>query len=285
MPVKSKSHRRRPKSNPLSVTATGWAWLMIGVLLALFLGGAVRALLSERQVRQWIEKKWQQEDPPYFLKFQTARVELSEGWRPRFGLLVRGLELSPKDPCGRGHRLQISELFLPGPLSVLWGKSLRFGQVRASDLIVEKMPACAVGPAEIAGKAEVPSLSAASASLSAETALANERRQAEEFLRERWPLELQKTLKWISGVLLENVRVLGFHSPFNNLQIHRLELGLQKGSLDIANPSAAELNIEFSLIGPLGEALSNSRMQFQLKANSVQADARLYIPIDRKSVV
>ncbi len=128
MPVKRKTYRRRPKVNPRQVLATGWVWLMIGLLLALFFGGAVRALLSERQVRQWVEKKWQAENPPYFLSFESARVVLREGWRPKFGLEVKGISLLPHDPCGRGHKIQIQDLFLPGPIGILWGEPARFGR-------------------------------------------------------------------------------------------------------------------------------------------------------------
>ncbi|MGE0762176.1 MAG: hypothetical protein AB7N80_02745 [Bdellovibrionales bacterium] len=272
--TRAPQRRRKIKKNPQHVAATGWAWLMIGLLMALFFGGAVRALLSERQVRQWIERTWTQENPPYNLSFSSARVELSDGWRPHFGLRVLDLELTPKDPCQRGYKMQVDDLFLPGPIAVLWGGTLRFGQIVAQRVNVEKMAACAAAalPTPVVSGV-VREVATAPGEGDNNTALNERRAAAEKFLRERWALELENTSQWLSGVRLLDVRVTGLGATFDQLKLHQVDLNFAKDG------SAADLTVAFGFEGLLDEALAGNQARLQAHASASKADLRLHVPV------
>ena len=91
----------------------GWGWLLFGFLVALFVGGAIRGLLSPQKIKLLIDSALQAGRPPFSLRFDSAELSLRDGVLPRLGILARGIRIEAKDPCITASDLEIRELFVP----------------------------------------------------------------------------------------------------------------------------------------------------------------------------
>lgn len=246
--AKPKSNRRRKISKERAQNDSGWVALVVGVLIATFFGGAVRALLSERQVHQWIDKQISKEDPAFQIDFQSAQVVLSDGWMPKFGLLVKELKVVAKDTCRVPYGLNVKEVFLPGSLSVLWGERLRFGTIRADSLHIEEMQTeCAqknlesqssvaqVGQnqsqSQIQNKNQNQSQSQSEKSSRSEDLPVDAKIHGEsplkKYFSERWAIDLASLSRWIEGFSFKDVQIKGLEGPLTSVEIPEVRLEVE----------------------------------------------------------
>jgi hypothetical protein len=120
----------RGQSN-LEVSSKGFALFVVGLVLATFIGGAVRTVLSSEQVHQRIVTELKNRFPKHEFQIGATEVLLSRGIWPGLGLRVRGLTFR-QDVCGKlSFLLTIPEAILP--LDIL---SLRHGQIRLNDVTI-----------------------------------------------------------------------------------------------------------------------------------------------------
>lgn len=273
----SKERRLRVKVDKQAVRATGWAWFTIGILLALFFGGAVRALLSEKQVRLWMESTLAREAPPYDVIVERARIRLAEGIWPRLGLEVEGVEVVPKDLCRVPFRLKVGRLFLPVQVGQAVRGNLKFGVIRAQDLRVNRVTESCAKPNEnpiptvnpVTVLSPPPSPSVVGSSL-------------QNFIRARWVKELKATERWLEGVEIQNVRVDGLPAPMDWAEILSLKLSLAQTSAELrATFRPGELWSEaldsppFSLHLHLGEESGHGEVSVPLGEGKVVAQAEM----------
>ena len=89
----------RGQSN-LEVSSKGFALFVVGLVLATFVGGAVRTALSSDQVHRRIVSELKNRFPKHEFQIGQTEVMLARGIWPGLGLRVRGLTFK-QDVCGK----------------------------------------------------------------------------------------------------------------------------------------------------------------------------------------
>src|ERR1051326_8861721 len=87
----------RGQSN-LEVSSTGFALFVVGLVLATFVGGAVKTALSSDRVHQFIVSELKSRFPKQDIQIGATEVLLSRGFWPGFGLRVLNLVVK-QDTC------------------------------------------------------------------------------------------------------------------------------------------------------------------------------------------
>ena len=108
-----------------------WISFVSCILIASFTGGALRLLFSPEQVRQTVNEFIETENPPLDISFESIKMSLSDGFWPRLGIEVKGLQVSSQSSCTPGAQLYIKQAYLPISFSSLLGQKLQFGQISA----------------------------------------------------------------------------------------------------------------------------------------------------------
>lgn len=246
--AKAKSNRRR-KTKERTQNDSGWVALVVGVLVATFFGGGVRALLSERQIHQWIDKQISKENPAFQLEFQAAQVVLSDGWIPKFGLLVKDLNITAKDSCKVPYRLNVKEVFLPSTLSVLWGERLRFGTIRAEALSIEAVTVdCPVLESpngnQNGSKSARPSNSNEVEDLPMDSKI-HGTSPLKKYFAERWAIDLNSLSRWIEGFSFNDVHISGLKGPVSKVEIPQIQFDVDDKQTSSVLMVAVRLPEEF----------------------------------------
>lgn len=121
----------RGQSN-LEVSSKGFAWFVVGLVLATFVGGALRTILNSTQVHDRIVSELKNRFPKHEFEIGATEVLLSRGIWPGLGLRVRDITFK-QDVCGKlSFVLTIPQSTLP--LDLL---SLSHGKLRLNDIEIE----------------------------------------------------------------------------------------------------------------------------------------------------
>ncbi|MGZ3722632.1 MAG: hypothetical protein ACXVA9_06865, partial [Bdellovibrionales bacterium] len=121
----------RGQSN-LEVSSKGFAWFVVGLVLATFLGGALRTVLNSSQLHQRIVSELKNRFPKHEFEIGATEVLLSRGIWPGLGLRVRDLTFK-QDVCGKlSFVLTIPQATLP--LDLL---GVLHGRIRLNDIEIE----------------------------------------------------------------------------------------------------------------------------------------------------
>lgn len=139
----------RGKSN-LEVSSQGFAWFVVGLVLATFVGGAVRTILSSDRVHQRIVTELRHHFPQHQFEIGNTEVLLSQGLWPGLGLRLRHLTFN-QDVCGKlSFRLTVPEAVLPVDLLALRNGKVRLGQIELNKGHIHfNYRACAPNPNEV----------------------------------------------------------------------------------------------------------------------------------------
>lgn len=122
----------RGKSN-LEVSSKGFAWFVVGLVLASFIGGAVRTILSSNQVHSRIVSELRGRFPHHQFEIGQTEVLLSRGFWPGLGLRIRNLTFR-QDVCGKlSFLLEVPEAVLPIDLLSLRKGKVRLGHVELTN--------------------------------------------------------------------------------------------------------------------------------------------------------
>lgn len=122
----------RGKSN-LEVSSQGFALFVVGLVLATFIGGALRTQLSSNEVHRRIVARIKTLLPNHQFSIDRTEVLLSRGAWPGLGVKLYGLKLT-QEVCGKlSFQLELPETTLP--LSV-W--SLLRGKWKLGDVEIDK---------------------------------------------------------------------------------------------------------------------------------------------------
>lgn len=118
----------RGKSN-LEVSSQGFALFVVGLVVATFLGGAVRTILSSERVHARIVSELKSRFPRNEFQIGQTEVLLSRGLWPGLGLRLRQVTFK-QDVCGKlSFALEVPTATLPVDLL-----SLRHGRVRLGEV-------------------------------------------------------------------------------------------------------------------------------------------------------
>ncbi len=122
----------RGKSN-LEVSSQGFAWFVVGLVFATFIGGAVRTILSSDRVHKRIVTELRSRFPQQEFQVGQTEVLLSRGMWPGLGLRVKNLSFR-QEVCGKlSFLVEVPQAVLPVDLFALRKGSLRLGRVEMSN--------------------------------------------------------------------------------------------------------------------------------------------------------
>jgi hypothetical protein len=113
----------------LEISSHGIALFVVWLILATFVGGAVRTLLASDRVHQRIVFELRNRFPKHDIQIGTSEVLLSRGIWPGLGLKISGVKFT-QEICGRlGFVIEVPTAIMP--VDIL---SLRSGRLRLGDV-------------------------------------------------------------------------------------------------------------------------------------------------------
>lgn len=122
----------RGKSN-YEVSSQGFALFVVGLVLATFLGGAIRTILSSDQVHSRIVTELKGRFPRNEFQIGRTEVLLSHGFWPGFGLKVNDLVFK-QDLCGKlSFVLHVPTATIPMDLLSLLSGRVRAGRIEIQE--------------------------------------------------------------------------------------------------------------------------------------------------------
>lgn len=89
----------------------GWIYFVLGLLLALFLGGAVRVALSPKRIQNEISARL--EKAKVNVAIEGLQVSLNDGIWPRLGFFSSRMVITPKSVCEAWAEITVENLYLP----------------------------------------------------------------------------------------------------------------------------------------------------------------------------
>lgn len=122
----------RGKSNQ-EVSSKGFAWFVVGLVLATFFGGAIRTILTSDRVHQRIISELRNRYPQHQFQIEKTEVLLSRGLWPGLGLRLKNLTFR-QDVCGKlSFNLEVPQAVLPVNIFSLFKGKVRLGRIELSD--------------------------------------------------------------------------------------------------------------------------------------------------------
>jgi hypothetical protein len=118
----------------------GWQIFLIGLLISVFLGGAVRVMFSPERMRLLVEDIVARKEPKFKLTFKHAHLTLADGFMPSFAIEFKDLELSAKDQCRSASTIFAERVNLPFNLRALLKNNVRLGHVVFENVKIQYGP-------------------------------------------------------------------------------------------------------------------------------------------------
>ncbi len=118
----------RGKSD-LEVSSQGFAWFVVGLVLATFIGGAVRTMLGSDRVHKRIVDELKSRFPKHEFQIAKTEVLLSSGMWPGLGLKVHGLVFKQETCDKLSFTLDVPTAILPVDMFALRKGKVRLGRV------------------------------------------------------------------------------------------------------------------------------------------------------------
>lgn len=113
---------------------SGFGISLIGLLLSLFIGLAIRGVLAPEKVQAHLEKAISHIHPDLEIKFQEAYVSFADGSLPDLAVVVRGGVISSEKKCWMAPLMEINELRLP----LSWSHLFR-GEIYIHEVLVDSV--------------------------------------------------------------------------------------------------------------------------------------------------
>lgn len=89
----------------------GWIYFILGCLLALFLGGAIRVALSPKRIQNEISARL--DKAKVNVAIEGLQVSLNDGIWPRLGFFSSRMTITPKVGCEAWEEIVVENLYLP----------------------------------------------------------------------------------------------------------------------------------------------------------------------------
>ena len=193
----------------------GTVLFVIGLLIALFFGGAIRTFLSPQQVEAYIRQQVELRKPKFDVEFSKAQLTLSRGWVPRLGLQLNDLQLTSNNLCLNPINLNVNEVYIPVHVFRFLDGEIQFLHIEFGNIEVvglEKPESCArqvavdaEGVGEKKQEDEVTVESPPQNIATARNAFDGFMERFNSFVNTRWSKELENTRKWLTGVSAEQM--------------------------------------------------------------------------------
>lgn len=191
-------HRKDLKSG------RGWIYFIVGCLVALFIGGAVRVALSPKRIQNEIAARL--ERAKVNVAIDGLQVSLNDGIWPRFGFVAGRIAITPKTHCESWSEITVENLYLP----LSWNENkLAFRTLEADEV-------------QIRMRAEPCRLEANVAPAVRGTAESSELTT----LADRWRNEVTNFKKYLSQVKIHKVKLISADEKefaFQNVDLNAVE--------------------------------------------------------------
>jgi len=180
----------------------GWIYFIVGCLVALFLGGAVRVALSPKRIQNEIAARL--ERAKVNVAIDGLQVSLNDGIWPRFGFVASRTSITPKATCESWSEIIVENLYLP----LGWNEDkLAFRTLEAGEVQIRmRAQPCEQQAANVAptvkGTAETSELTT---------------------LSDRWRNEVTNFKKYLNQVKIHKVKLLtvdGKEFAFQNVDLN-----------------------------------------------------------------
>jgi hypothetical protein len=130
------------------VSSTGFALFIAGLILAGFIGGAIRTMLSSDQIQGRILTELQNALPALQVRMEPARISLARGVWPGLSIYISKLHLAKPEACGETFgSLELENMDLPLDIFTLLRSHVRWDIVSVDRLTLtyDRKP-CPGGP-------------------------------------------------------------------------------------------------------------------------------------------
>lgn len=125
------------------MTQRGWVYILIGLLMSTFLGGAIRVFFSPYRIRSFVESSVKKKQPKFEIEFESAELRLASSWWPTIAVELRNLKVQAKDRCLTNALMTSDDLLVPIHLRSLLSGQMKFGFVRAGQVqVLLRPPMC-----------------------------------------------------------------------------------------------------------------------------------------------
>ncbi len=237
-----------------------------GILVSTFVGGAVRAFFSPRQIELWVSTTLEKEQPPIHLSFAKGSLSLSHRFIPRLGLVFEQVHIRPNDYCKVNADLFIEQLYLPIQVLDFFKGKLKFRQIEISkaELSLEA-GTCESSPVAIAEVSnpvapvlDAKAKSTAGAEVAVQEKIKPEIVAAINFFHTRWPKEMKNTSDRVQGLKVLELKIRKGEQPIalvkdldvdtstpeefhliSHFEVHRLQ-----GLVESVDPTRLEVDID-----------------------------------------
>ncbi len=107
---------------------------LIGLVLSVFLGLALRSQISDARVQMYLTKSIDRLQTDFYVDYESAKVNLSRWGLPLPALIIQNLRLSPKSTICQSSQIYIEELEVPISVSALLGLSKTIPKIRVKEV-------------------------------------------------------------------------------------------------------------------------------------------------------
>jgi hypothetical protein len=193
----------------------GLAVSVIGLLLALFMGLAIRAALSPERILHLVEKAATKIDSRFNAKVGGAYVSFAEGAFPQFAVVVKDFSMESDEACWLRPTLEVDELKLPLDFWRFLRGQIHIHEVLAHEVSISlrsDMAECQ-RPAAVSSREAAPSRTTA--------ATTPQPSSWESFSRSR---------DSVDSVQIERMRVHYLPMAFSSFEIRNFEVNVQSKS-------------------------------------------------------
>lgn len=172
-------------------TQRSWIFVIIGLLIGSFLGGAIQVVFSSERVEKIVQDILSKKEPKFIFHFDKANFRFSDGIWPALAIEMNSITVQAKDKCITQSSLEFKKAFIP--LKIM---DFIFGRIRLGNLRVENIDFhwakshCTVTNHQNPLKTDDISI-------------------VEQFLTRRWNKELINTTRLFSELNINSVHVLG----------------------------------------------------------------------------
>lgn len=171
-----------------------WAYILLGLVVSTFLGGAIRVFFSPTQVRNFVTSIAAQNQPKFEFVFSDARLLLANDWWPTIAVEMSNLEVKAKDPCITNSTIVISRLVIPFQFAALLTKKVKFGHIHADEVQFFYRPSkCVIASPENNENDGVA--------------------RFERFFQKRWSIEVVNTAKILRELSIDSLSIVRDNQP------------------------------------------------------------------------
>ncbi len=185
----------------------GTVLFVIGILIALFFGGAVRTFLSPHQVENYIRQQVEDRKPKFDVEFSRAQLTLSRGWVPRLGLQLNDLQLKTNNRCLNPIHLTVDEVYIPVHIFRFLDGEIQFLQIEFGniDIVGLTKPETCLKRGNVIIEPVLPRREVVTLSGIEKNSFDDFMEKFNSFVNNRWSKELENTRKWLTGVSAEKI--------------------------------------------------------------------------------